>query len=327
MAPSTVSKALRDDPRISAATRARIQALAAEVGYMPSTAASSLRTRRTMTIGMVIRDYADPYNGLLLRAIETTALRAGYQLLVASTHAADLREVDIARMFRQRRVDGIIVVASHVDESHSQLDPTVPVVFINEKPELLPDRPHVGLVALDDRAGGRTITQHLIGLGHRRIAYVAMGRASLSSLDRQRGYEEALRAARIEPDPSLVVTASRWEAAEGGAEAVEMLLPVEPTAIFFYNDLSAIGGLRALLDRGVRVPDQISIVGFDDLEVSALVSPPLTTMAQPRTEMGRMATEQLMSMIRGEVESVRADAACVLVVRRSTAHPAVAAAR
>lgn len=321
VAPSTVSKALRDDPRISATTRARIQALATEVGYAPSTTASSLRTRRTMTIGMVVRDYADPYNGLLMRAIESTALHAGYQLLVASTHEAELREVDIARMFRQRRVDGMVIVASHLDESHSQLDPNVPVVFINEKPEKLPERPRVGLVTCDDRAGGRTITQHLLDLGHRRIGYVAIGRASLSSLDRQRGYEEAMRLAGIEPDPGLVVSPSRREAADAGAEGIEMLLAGEPTAIFFYNDLAAIGGLRALLDRGIRVPEQMSVAGFDDLEVSALVTPPLTTMAQPRFEMGRIATEQLLGMIRGEVAQSRVDMACVLVARRSTAPP------
>jgi len=246
-------------------------------------------------------------------------VRAGYQLLIASTHEADLRELDIARMFRQRRVDGMIIVASHLNENHSQLDPSVPVVFVNEKPELLPDRPRLGVVALDDVAGGRTITQHLIDLGHRRIGYVAVGRATLSSLDRQQGYEAALRAAGIEPDHRLIVTPSRWDAAEAGAEGVAMLLPEDPTAIFFYNDLAAIGGIRALLDRGVGVPEQISVVGFDDLEIAELVTPPLTTMAQPRLEMGRIATEQLFSMIRGDVDHARADAACTLQIRRSTA--------
>jgi DNA-binding LacI/PurR family transcriptional regulator len=324
VAPSTVSKALRDDRRISEATRARIQTLAAEAGFTPNSAAQSLTTRRTMTLGLIIRDYADPYNGLLMRGIESAALRAGYQLLVASTHGAESGEVDIARLFRQRRVDGMVIVASHLDEEHARLDPGVPLVFIAEKPELLPERPLVGLVAVDDAAGGRTLTDHLIGLGHRRIGYVAIGRASISSADRQYGYQAALQAAGLALDPRLIVTPSRRDPAGAGAEGVELLLPQRPTAIFFYNDLAAIGGLRALLDRGIRVPEAISIVGFDDLEVSALVTPPLTTMAQPRLEMGRIATEQLLRMIRGEVDDVRVDAGCTLVVRRSTAPPPVA---
>lgn len=321
VAPSTVSKALHDDRRISAATRARIQALAAELGFTPNSAAQSLTTRRTMTVGLIVRDYADPYNGMLMRSIESTALHAGYQLLVASTHEADLREVDIARMFRQRRVDGMIIVASHLDESHAQLDPSVPVVFINEKPELLPRRPRVGLVAFDDEAAARTLTQHLIGLGHRRIGYAGISRVSLSSIDRRRGYEGALRDAGIAVEPRLAVTPSRREAAEAGAEAVELLLPAGPTAVVFYNDLMAIGGVRALLDRGVRVPEQVSVAGFDDLEVSALITPPLTTMAQPRFEMGRIATEQLLGMLTSDAEGERIDTACTLVVRRSTAPP------
>jgi DNA-binding LacI/PurR family transcriptional regulator len=324
VAPSTVSKALRDDRRISAATRARIQALAAEAGFTPNSAAQSLTTRRTMTLGLVIRDYADPYNGLLMRGIESAALGAGYQLLVASAHEAASREIDIARLFRQRRVDGMIILASHLAERHALLDPGVPIMFIAEKPELLPERPRVGLVAVDDAAGGRTLTQHLIDLGHRRIGYVALARAPISSVDRQHGYEAALRAAGIEPDPRLVVQPTRRDAIGAGAEGIELLLPHDPTAIFFYNDLAAIGGLRALLDRGIRVPEGVSIVGFDDLEVSALVTPPLTTMAQPRFEMGRRATEQLLAMIRGEIENVRVDAGCTLVVRRSTAPPPVA---
>jgi len=321
VAPSTVSKALRDDHRISASTRARIQALAAEVGFTPNSAAQSLTTRRTMTIGLVVRDYADPYNGLLLRGIESASLREGYQLLVTSTHEAALRAIDIARLFRQRRVDGMIVVASHEDEHRADLDPGVPVVFVADHEELLPDRPGVGLVTFDEVAAATTITQHLIGLGHRRIGYVGIGRARLSNLNRQAGYEAALRIAGVEPDHLLSMTSTRRDSAEGGAEGVALLLPAHPTALLFYNDMAAIGGIRALVDRGVRVPEEVSVAGFDDIEVAALVTPPLTTMSQPRFEMGRMATEQLLAMLRGEPDADRLRTACTLVVRHSTAPP------
>lgn len=322
VAPSTVSKALRDDPRISAATRARIKALAAETGFTPNTAAQSLTTRRTMTIGLIVRDYADPYNGLLMRGIESTALRAGYQLLVASTHEAALREVDIARLFRQRRVDGTIIVASHAQEHHAALDPSVPVVFVADHPELVPDRPNAGLVTFDEVAAAAAVTRHLIGLGHRRIGYAGMARASLSNTCRQAGYEKALRAAGVEPDPRLLASSTRRDAAEAGAENIERLLMADPTAIFFYNDLAAAAGIRALGDQGVRVPDQISVAGFDDLELSALVTPPLTTMSQPREEMGRLATEMLLEILGGaEGATHRIDIACTLVVRRSTVPP------
>lgn len=321
VAPSTVSKALRDDPRISAATRARIQTLAAELGFTPNSAAQSLTTRRTMTLGLVVRDYADPYNGLVMRGIESTALHEGYQLLVTSTHEAALHEIDITRSFRQRRVDGMIIVASHADEHQANLDPGFPVVFIADHEELIPNRPDVGLVTFDEAAAASTITQHLIGLGHRRVGYVGIGRARLSNLDRQAGYEAALRAAGIELDHRLSVTSARRDAAEGGAEGVQLLLPARPTALVFYNDMAAIGGIRALVDRGVRVPEEVSVAGFDDIEVAALVTPPLTTMSQPRFEMGRLATEQLLAMLRGEFGTGRQKTACTLVVRRSTAPP------
>lgn len=318
-----MSKALRGDRRISAATRARIQALADEARFTPNPAAQSLTTRRTMTLGLIVRDYADPYNGLLMRAIEATALRAGYQLLVASTHETELREIDIARLFRQRRVDGMLIVASHTTESHAELDPAVPVVFVADHAELMPERANAGLVSFDEFVAGQAATQHLIGLGHRRIGYVSVERGSpVSSGTRRAGYERALLEAGIDPDPRLVTLPRRRESAEAGAEGVELLLPARPTAIFFYNDLAAIGGLRALTDRGVDVPEQVSVVGFDDLEIASLVTPPLTTMAQPRTEMGRIATEQLLAIIRGELERPRVIMACNLVVRRSTARPA-----
>lgn len=322
VSPSTVSKALRDDHRISAATRARIQAIAAEAGFVPNTAAQSLTTRRTMTIGLILRDYADPYNGLLVRGIESTALGAGYQLLVASTHEAALREVDIPRLFRRRRVDGTIIVASHADERHMELDPDTPVVFVADHPELVPDRPNAGLVTFGEEAAAETITRHLVSLGHRRIGYAGLARTQHSNLARQHGYEAALQKAGIDIDPRLVVTSPRREAVEAGPEAVELLLPAGPTAIVFYNDMAAIAGLRTLLDSGTRVPEEMSVTGFDDLEVAALVTPPLTTMAQPRLEMGRLATELLLAIVRGEAGTRRIDTACTLVVRRSTAPPA-----
>ena len=321
VAPSTVSKALRDDPRISAATRARIRALADETGFTPNTAAQSLTTHRTMTIGLVVRDYADPYNGILLRAIEATAIRAGYQLIVASTQEADMRDVDLARQLRRRRVDGMIIVASHFTENQALADDNVPVVFVAEKPELLPKGENVGLVTFDESAASRSATQHLIGLGHRRIGYVGLRRAGASSQDRQRGYEMALEASGIEVDPRLVALPTRLEPFQAGSEGVELLLRHDPSAIVFYNDLEAIGALRTLSDRGIKVPDDLSVVGFDDLEVSAFVTPPLTTMYQPREDMGRLATEQLLKIIAGDVTDRRADTACTLVVRRSTAAP------
>jgi DNA-binding LacI/PurR family transcriptional regulator len=321
VAPSTVSKALRDDPRISAATRARVQELARKSGFTPNAAAQSLATRRTLTLGLIVRDYADPYNGLLMRGIEDAAVRTGYHLLVASTRESDVREFDVARMLQQRRVDGMIIVASHLAENHALLDPGIPVVFVAERSELVPDRPLASCVAVDDAAGAMAMTEHLVGLGHRRIGYVAIGRASLASAARQAGYERALGRAGIEVDPTLVAAPRAHEAADAGAEGVQLLLPHRPTAIFFYNDLAAIGGLRAILDRGIRVPEQLSIAGFDDLELAQLVTPPLTTMAQPRLEMGRLAVERLLAMIGGDQDRSAITIPCTLVVRRSTAPP------
>lgn len=325
MAPSTVSKALRNDPRISATTRARIRALADEIDFTPNTAAQSLTTGRTMTVGLVVHDYADPYNGVLVRAVESTALRAGYQLLVASTEGADRRDVDLVRQFRRYRVDGVILVASHMLEHKALADLDVPVVFIVEKPELLPQGDKVGLVTFDEVGAFRLGVQHLLGLGHRRIGYVGIRHRGASGTDRQLGYETGLRAAGIEPDRNLTVFPTSPNPADAGAQGIGLLLPHEPTAIMFYNDVAAYGGIRALLDQGLRVPEDISVVGFDDLEMSALITPPLTTVAQPREDIGRLAMDLAVHMMAGDAESLRITTGCTLTVRRSTAAPRLAA--
>jgi DNA-binding LacI/PurR family transcriptional regulator len=315
---STVSRALNDNPRVSRETRERIQRIAADMGYLPSAVAQSLVTQRTNMIGVVVTTITDLFFAELVHAIEETALDHHYGVILTNSRGLPERELQAIRALRQRRVDGIILVSGCLTERDicAEQGIDVPLVIINSI-----HREHLGCsVEVDNRAGGRAATEHLLGLGHRRIAHVAGPSKEWDGIERLNGYVQALEMHRVPIDPSLIVRGGNQPA--HGIEAMKQLVALteRPTAVFCYCDATAMGAMRAARAAGLRVPQDLSFVGFDDIDLAPFFEPPLTTVAQPIQAMGEKAVEMVLALREGEsVED------CVLpsqlVVRESTAPP------
>ncbi len=316
---STVSRALRGSPLVNAETAARIRKIAEEAGYRTSAAARSLVRGRTDTIGVAVTNIADPFVAGVVSGIEDAAEERGYSVFLANSNAEPEREVRVVRAFEERRVDGIIVTSSRVGALYVPLleRMCVPVVLLNNQ--------HPGefahSVMIDNVQASLEVARHLVGLGHRRIAYLGDRFGYQSDTERLAGYRQALEEAGIELAPELVVHGNGKP--EGGEEAMARLLEldVRPTAVFCYNDMSALGAMRQVRAQGLRIPDDLSVAGFDDLYISQYLEPPLTTVRQPMREMGRMAMETLLNIFSGSDSNVDLRVPGELIVRGSTARP------
>jgi len=322
VAHSTVSRALSDSSLISAETRARIQQLAQEMGYSPHDQARSLVTGYSKTVGVVVTTIADPFVAEVLQGIESTAHDHGYTVILNSSNAEPEREIAAVEMLRSKRVAGVIVTSSRVGALYLEHLERIgaPVVLINNHNEQ--SGRYTFSVGVDNQHGGRIATEHLLQLGHRRIAYVT-GRADHSDdLDRLDGYRGALAAAGVPFDPALIVPGDGR--ADGGAQALTPLMALDepPTAVFCYNDMTAVGLMQASRQSGLSVPGDLAVVGFDDIPFALYVHPPLTTIAQPKIEMGQQAMEMALALMTAQDPADRAFSNVVvkgkLVVREST---------
>jgi DNA-binding LacI/PurR family transcriptional regulator len=317
---STVSRALNNSPRVRPETKQHIQQLAVEMGYLPSAVARSLVTRRTHTIGVVVSTITDLFFAEVIHTIEETALDYGYGVILANSGGEPHRELKAIRALRERRVDGIILVSgcSSREDLCAEIGIDIPVVIINNV-----HQEHIGCsVEVDNLSGAMEATQHLLDLGHRRIAHIAGPRREWDSVERQSGYEQALQAHGLPVDPTLIVQGDNRP--QGGIEAMRRLLalPAPPTAVFCYNDATALGAMRAARAAGLCIPQDLSVVGFDDIDLAPYLDPPLTTIAQPKRQMGEKAVQMVLDLLAGD----QAVQDCVLpswlVVRGSTMPPA-----
>jgi DNA-binding LacI/PurR family transcriptional regulator len=313
----TVSRALQNSPLVNAQTAAKIRKIADEAGYRASAVARGLVTRRTRTIGLVVTTVADPFASEVVCGVEQTANDHGYSVFLADSNADPVREKKVVQAFAERRVDGIIVTSSRVGALYLPLleEMMVPIMLVNDQ--------HPGAfvhsVMIANLEGMRAAARHLIGLGHRRIAYLGDQLGYQSDVERHAGYREALDAAGIAAMPELVVRGDGKP--EAAMTAMEKLLTLAdpPTAVCCYNDMSALGAMRQIRARGLRVPEDVSVAGFDDLFFAAYMQPPLTTVRQPMRRMGQLAMENLFKLMSGEesVAQIKVDAE--LIVRESTA--------
>ncbi len=313
---TTVSRALKGNPAISAETTARIRQLAEEMGYTPSAVAQSLLTRRTQTIGMVITTLADPFVAKVVEGVESVAQTANYSVFLATSHNNPDQEIAVVETLHRRRVDAIIVTSSRVGSLYSsRLDQIrIPIVLINNQEE----GEFLYSVAADDVQGAELAIEHLLGLGHRQIGYIGAPNRPKSNRRRQSGCEAALKKAGIEPNPNLVAQPDGDSDFDRGQAGFRSLSGSGVTAIFCYNDLTAIGLLMACQEKGIRVPEQLSIIGFDDINTSQYVSPPLTTVSQPRLQLGKTAMQMTLALLNSENVQDHT-LPCQLVVRQSTA--------
>lgn len=316
---STVSRALRDSPQIPAATAQRIQQIARESGYTASAVARSLVTRKTQAIGVVVTSITDPFNGDLVDGIEEAANQHGYSVILATSQADPEREMTVVRSFGERRVDGILVASSRVGSLYLSMleELKIPMVLVNNQHQ----SDFAYSIAVDNVDGAYRAARHLLQLRHRRIAYLGDRLGLHSDEDRFAGFQQALREFGAPLQQELVTYGDGK--LDGAAKAARNLLNIRdpPTAVVCYNDMSALGLLRAAEECGIAVPDTLSVTGFDDIFFAALARPALTTVRQPRREMGRKAMEILLAIFNSSPAEkaivIRGD----LIVRRSSAPP------
>jgi len=316
---STVSRALRNSPLVNPKTTRQIQRIARDLGYQPSAVARGLVNRKTRTIGVVVTTIADPFVSEVVIGLELAANDHGYSVFLANSNADPAREKSVVHSFAERRVDGIVVTSSRVGALYTPLlvQMMVPIVLINNQ--------HPGQfvhsVMIDNVPASREATDHLIGLGHRRIAYVGDRYGHQSDAERLAGYREALGRGALPFLPELVAQGDGKP--EGGILAMDKLLALSdpPTAVFCYNDMTALGVLRSARGHGLQVPADVSLVGFDDLFLASYTQPQLTTVRQPMQRMGRMALESLLKLISGQPSAQAVKVPAELIVRESTAPP------
>lgn len=318
---ATVSRALNGAGQIAPSTRATIEAAVEQLGYRPNTIARSLVTKSTQTIALLLPDITNPFYAALVSGVQEYALGHDYTMLLCTTEGDAQREEQYLSLLRAKQVDGALVdgLLLPPDRIARFVKDGFPIVCLDRDVE----SDSIPLVQVDNRLGGRLATEHLLGLGHSRIAHVTGASVLGISAERLAGYREALAGAGIADEPQLV--AEGWFTEESGYEAARALLARCPdvTAVFAANDLSAIGVLSAIAESGRHVPGDISVMGFDDLRLAAFTSPPLTTIKQPAAEIARLATELLIGLTRGEQPGkVRHLLEPTLVVRESTAPPA-----
>lgn len=297
VSPSTVSRILNGTAIVSPEKREAVDRAIAELGFIPNPIARGLAGGRTLSVGVVTQAIDSPFYGVALRGIEEELSQAGYSPLFVSGHWNAEEERRCIDVLRSRRVDGMILLTGILsDEALRNLAKTMPVV-ITGRTLTAP-----GLYALDfnNFGGARLATHHLLSLGHRKIAFISGDPIHPDAAERLRGYRAALEAAGVRYKPALVMPGKYFE--ESGLMAVERLIDSrEPfTAIFSANDQMAFGAALALHRRGLRVPDDISLVGFDDLAGAEHSIPPLTTIHQAAHELGRLAAVSLLQLLAGQ---------------------------
>ena len=318
----TVSKALRDEPDVSDATRAKIKALAQQMGYVPDSSAQGLRTKTTKLFGLVIPATTNPIYARIVFAIEERARELGYDILLAQTQNLPEREDACLRRLLSRRVDGLFITPVYRFEAEARIYQEIvarkiPTVLLGSP---APFCKNFVSIEIEELIASHSVTNHLIGLGHKKIAYLAGPSAAPWAHERFEGYRRALREAGLEVDDKLVFQAG--STIEDGTKAALQMLNegCQPTAIQAVSDLVAIGCAETLLQQGIKIPDDISLAGFGNILAAEFYRVPLTTVRQPKFRLGIAAVETLMNLIRGESVQPKRLAA-ELVERRSTAPP------
>jgi LacI family transcriptional regulator len=292
---TTVSHVINGTRFVSEEAKARVQAAIAALNYVPSAVARSLKSNRTHTVGMMIPNNSNPYFAEIIRGIEDACFAAGFNVILCNSDDDPHKQAAYVRVLSEKQVDGLIVLSSGGDPEllDTLRSANMPQVVVDrEIDDLAAD-----LVEVNHELGGRMATEHLLSLGHRRIACIA-GPAELSSArQRVQGYRAALRDAGLAIDEQLLAAGDFT--AEAGHAAMQALLALErrPTAVFASNDLMAIGAVCAAAQQGLQVPRQLSVIGYDDIALAAYSNPPLSTVAQPKQRTGELAAQLLLQRI------------------------------
>jgi len=321
----TVSRVLNNTGYVSAATRARVELAIAELGYVPNALARQLRSKRTKMLALVVSDISNPFFTTIARGVEDAASARGFAVMFCNTDESEEEESRYLRLLVERQVDGVLLVPAQNAAASLRLlrAHDIPMVVLDRRASR-----HVDNVRCDSEAGAHALARHLVELGHRRIAVLTGRRRISTSADRVAGVRRALEEAGLSLDESLVRYGGFTFGSmlpDGRLMAQEVLAATDdpPTAIFAANNFIAFGAVRALRELGLKVPDDISVVAFDDIPAEWVDEPFLTVAAQPAYDIGRRAADVMIDRLLGERtgggESVVLP--FEVIVRRSTAAP------
>lgn len=317
---ATASRALNRVPTVHPRLAKKVWRAASELGYYPNSLARGLVSGRTRILGLIVSDITNPFFPEIIQSFENAAVENNYEILLVSTqHDSERMGISVRRML-ERRVEGVAVFTSGIEEQLlRQLQfRNVPLLLVDGTSSL----PRSVNLRVDYCQGIRQAVQHLVALRHETIAFITGPQRLQSAVTRKHAFEDALREIGMHVDPQLVIDGDHT--LEGGMRALRALLEkgLQPTAVMCSNDISAIGVIREAYGRGIRLPEELSVIGFDDVHMAQFIVPPLTTVRISRGEMGRLAFEALLAELKREQPSPDSTE-CVLstdlVLRASTA--------
>lgn len=296
----TVSNVLNRPEIVAPATRERVQAVIEQLGFVRNATAQQLRAGHSRHLGLIVLDVTNPFFTEVARGVEDAANEAGYVVILCNSDVSPSKEKRYLRMLQEQRTAGVLITSVHNDVTYLQELQQQGIAFV-----LLDQADQANSlcsVAIDDTQGGELATRHLLELGHRRIAFVSGPLSIRQCAERYQGMLRAIKAARLDPRQVLTEIIVPAQNAVAGEAAVDTLLAhsPRPTAAFCANDLLALGVMRGLTQRGIAIPEEIALVGYDDVEFASMLSPALTSIRQPKYQLGRTATELLLREISQE---------------------------
>ncbi len=311
---ATVSRALSKPEKVSPGSLEKVHKAIADVGYKPNMLARNFRSARAYAVVVLVPDIANPFYALFIRALEDRAHQKGYAVLLGDTRGTPEREIEYIRRVETRLADGIVQLRPSSEKNQNNIPPDVPCV--NACGCEYTTGP---AIRIDNRGAAKSMVNYLISLGHRRIGVLSGLKDNPHAIDRLQGYKEALEEAGIPFEKDLVAEGdfTMWSGLNAAFQFCNM--KNRPTAIFSMNDEMAIGAMQTLKNQGIRIPEDMSVTGFDDIAYAKYSDPALTTIAQPAEEMGKMAMDMLLKVIENAPLSQRE---CVLptefIIRKST---------
>ncbi len=312
----TVSRVINGDPLVTPETRAKVEAAIAVLGYQPNAIARSLAAGRTHMLACLAPNLTDYTFARIIEGAETECRQHGFLLISSSAADETAFATLINELVPSRRIEGLMVINPYIDQRTQHLPATISTVFIGGHPRPGHD---VAAITLDDYGAARSAVEHLIGLGHRRIAMITGPVVEDCTQDRITGYHASLQEAKLKIDSALVVEGD-WSASSAHKATLELMkIKRPPTAIFAQNDRMALGALRAARDLGLQVPEQLSVIGLDDMPLASYFDPPLTTMRQDMFAIGRTAAQLLIQAIeQPQAQQLQLRQPAELIIRQST---------
>lgn len=317
---ATVSRALRKPELVSERTRKKVEEAAREAGYKPNMMAVNFRSKKSHAILVLVPDVSNIFFSKVISGIQIAAKERGYNIILGNTMGEKSLEQDLATMMQTNRADGIIQLSASFPLPEEELENGARLPIVNCC-ECVSDN-SMPTITLDNKGAGEAITEHLVSLGHKRIGAILGPASSPLTNERLDGYKTALKKVGIAIDHALQAPADF--SIESGFEAAGKLLALDnpPTAIFCFSDEMAIGAIKRIKQQGLRVPEDISVAGFDDLDFSSYVDPPLTTIKQPNRRFGARSTEMLIDILEDKpLQNQHITLPYDLIIRESTAHP------